>query len=116
MFKTNIENATEKNTYYRKILYTNKKQQLVLMSLKPGQQIDNEVHKSVSQFIRVESGSGYAVIDGHKRKLKAGDCLVIDPKTTHKIVSNTGLKLYTIYSPPNHSDDCVQKKKSDMEC
>jgi mannose-6-phosphate isomerase-like protein (cupin superfamily) len=116
MFKTNIEKATEKNTYYRKVLYTNKKQQLVLMRLRPGEQIGDEVHKTVSQFIRVESGSGYAVINGHKRQLKAGDCLVIDPNTKHNIVSTTNLKLYTIYSPPKHSDDCVQKKRSNPEC
>lgn len=117
MFTTNIETKTVKNSNYRKVLYTNSKQQLVVMSIKPKEEIGLEIHPKISQFIRVEEGNGKAIIDGHTTQLKAGSCVIIDPNHYHNIIAGTkGLKLYTIYSPPKHDVDCVQKKKTDHEC
>jgi mannose-6-phosphate isomerase-like protein (cupin superfamily) len=117
-FKTNIEKETEKNKDYRRVLDTNSKQQLVVMSLNPYEEIGNEIHKTISQFIRIEEGSGYAII-GNKKKvnLKGGDCIIIDPNTYHNILAGKdGIKLYSVYSPPKHEPDCVQKYKDDREC
>jgi mannose-6-phosphate isomerase-like protein (cupin superfamily) len=117
MFKTNIENKTVNNNSYRKVLYTNSKQQLVVMSLKPYEEIGMEVHKTISQFIRVEEGSGHAIVNNKRYNLKAGDCIIIDPNSHHNIIAGKEyLKLYTIYSPPKHEPDCVQKNKQDNEC
>jgi mannose-6-phosphate isomerase-like protein (cupin superfamily) len=117
MFLTNIESKTLKNKNFRKVLYTNKKQQLVLMSLTPHEEIGMEKHKTISQFIRLEEGSGYAIVEGKKRILKNGSVLIIDPNTYHNIIAGkNGMKLYTIYSPPKHEKNCVQKYKEDKEC
>lgn len=117
MFKTNIEYKTITNKNYRKVLYTNSKQQLVVMNLEPYQEIGREIHKTISQFIRVEEGSGHAIIKNKRTNLKAGDCIIVDPNTYHNIIaSKNGLQLYTIYSPPKHTFDCIQKYKEDPEC
>lgn len=101
MFRINIERATIKNTKYRKILYTNEFQQVVLMSLEPGETIPMEVHHG-SQFIRIEHGRGYAIINGKRVVLSDGISIVIPPHTPHFIAATSELKLYTIYSPPEH--------------
>jgi mannose-6-phosphate isomerase-like protein (cupin superfamily) len=105
VYKINIEKSTIKNNLYRKILYTNSKQQLVLMSLKPNETIPLEKHLKTSQFIRVENGNGIAQISDKKYILKYGSVLIIPPNTYH-FIKNTSetedLKLYTIYSPPVH--------------
>lgn len=114
MFKSNLEKDTLKNSYYRKVIHTNSTMQLVLMSLSPKQDIGTEIHKKTSQFIRVESGHGKAVLDGKTFLLKDGHALVIDPGTKHNIINTSkteDLKLYTIYSPPEHDEETIQKYK-----
>ena len=114
MFGINIEKETLKNNDYRKVLYTNKKQQLVVMSLEPYEEIGKEIHKTISQFIRIEEGTGYAVINNKKTLLKNGSVIIVDPNTYHNIVAGrNGLKLYSIYSPPKHDPDCVQEYKDE---
>ena len=113
MFKVNIEKATIKNKSYRKVLYTTPQMQLVLMSIPVGSDIHKEKHKKVSQFIRVEKGTGQAVVSGKKYKLSDGISIVIPPNKWHQII-NTGrtpLKLYTLYSPPQHKDKLVQRNR-----
>jgi mannose-6-phosphate isomerase-like protein (cupin superfamily) len=112
-YKTNIEKKTLKNNNYRKVLYTTSNLQLVLMSLKPGEEIGIEKHKGTTQFIRVEAGNGLAIIDGERKYIKDGDVLVINPNTYHNIINigNEKLKLYTIYTPPEHSRNLVEKNK-----
>lgn len=103
-FKINIETSTIKNQAYRKVLYTTKQTQLVLMSLLPNEDIPRETHPSITQFIRIENGSCVAYLNGKQLKLKKNDSLII-PSGTEHYIKNTGkteLKLYTLYSPPNH--------------
>jgi mannose-6-phosphate isomerase-like protein (cupin superfamily) len=109
----NIDKQTRKNNYYRKVIFTTKNMQLVFMSIPKGEDIGTEIHKKISQFIRVESGKGYANISGNIHKLKKDFAILIPPGKKHNIV-NTGrkpLKLYTIYSPPEHPKNRKQKKK-----
>jgi mannose-6-phosphate isomerase-like protein (cupin superfamily) len=115
MFCINIEKETIKNKLYRKVIYTDKNQQIVLMSLNMGEYIPMETHK-VTQFFRIESGKGYAEIDNKKIILKDGFSLSVPPNTNHKIVntSKLPLKLYTIYSPPVHGADEQDKRQSEF--
>jgi mannose-6-phosphate isomerase-like protein (cupin superfamily) len=111
-----IESIATKNTDFRRVLYTTKQSQLVLMALKPGEEIGAEVHKS-DQFFRVEEGSGKAVLDGVTTEVHAGFGVVVPGGAKHNII-NTGtapMKLYTIYSPPNHRDGVVHKTRADAE-
>ena len=113
---TNIEDDTLENDLFRKVVYTAKNSQLVLMSLEPGEEIGLEVHQ-VDQFIRIESGEGKAVLDGDEHEISDGSAIVIPAGTEHNVV-NTGeddLKLYTIYSPPAHPDGTVHKTKEEAE-
>jgi|WetSurMetagenome_2_1015567.scaffolds.fasta_scaffold10886_4 mannose-6-phosphate isomerase-like protein (cupin superfamily) len=115
-FCTDIEKDTEDNKDYRKVLYTGPNAQLVLMSLKPKEDIGKEKHKGKDQFIRVEEGSGEAVIGNKKYSLKTGDAVVIPAGTEHNInASENGLKIYTIYTSQNHPDGTVEKTKEDAE-
>jgi len=110
----NIEEATEENNNFRKILYTAKNSQLVLMSLKAGEEIGEEVH-TLDQFIRVESGSGKAILDGVEHKIEDGSAIVIPAGTRHNVI-NTGaeeMKLYTVYSPPEHRDGVIHQTRAD---
>ena len=110
-----IEKATEDNTDYRRVLYTGKHLQLVLMALQPGEEIGEEVHEGHDQFFRFEEGRGELVIDGQKHVVK-GDFGVIVPAGARHNVINTGdepLKLYTLYGPPEHRDGVVQATKAD---
>lgn len=118
MFKGDIEKLTEDNKYYRKVLTTTPNMQLVLMSLKPGEEIGLETHYDASQFIRVEAGNGVAYISGKRFHLRDGDCIVVPVGRAHNVI-NTGqedLKLYTVYSAPVHDKTCKQKNKQDNEC
>ena len=111
---TNIETATKENTDYRRVLYTTKHSQLVLMSLEPGVEIGMEVHE-LDQFIRIEEGEGEAILNGETHRIHADDALVIPEGTEHNII-NTGtvpMKLYTVYSPPEHKDGVVEATKAD---
>lgn len=110
----NIERETKSNTDYRRVLYTTDHSQLVLMCLPPGEEIGEEIHK-LDQFIRFEEGEGEAILNGVIHNIKADDAVVIPKGTRHNIV-NTGtgpLKLYTIYSPPEHKDGTIEHTKAD---
>lgn len=113
-FVNNIETLTEENTDYRRVLYTAKNSQLVLMCLQTGEEIGEEVHH-LDQFIRFESGSGQVTLDGVEHAVADGTAVVIPAGTKHNVV-NTGsepLKLYTVYSPPEHKDGTIHPTKAD---
>jgi mannose-6-phosphate isomerase-like protein (cupin superfamily) len=115
-FKSNIEKETLSNTNFRRVLYTGRYSQLVLMSLKPGEEIGEEVHKTVDQFFRFEKGEGIVAIDGVKQKVGDGDAVIVPAGARHNVrnASKTAeLKLYTIYSPPEHQDGTVRKTKAE---
>ena len=115
-FVENIEDLAVKNTDFRRVLYTAKHSQLVLMALKAGEEIGAEVHK-LDQFFRVEEGPGEAVLDGVRTALQAGFAIVVPAGAKHNII-NTGtapLKLYTLYSPPNHRDGVIHRTRQDAE-
>lgn len=113
-FSVNIEKMTLKNKNYRKVIHTTKTQQLVLMCLDPGEFIPEEVHKNITQFFRVESGTGVAVVSGKKIKLKDGVSLIVPMGLKHTI-NNTSkkdpLKLYTLYSPSHHKSNKIDKRQ-----
>jgi mannose-6-phosphate isomerase-like protein (cupin superfamily) len=112
----NIEELTVKNTDFRRVLYTSKQSQLVLMALHPKGEIGAEAHKS-DQFFRVEEGSGETVIDGVRTAIQAGFAIIIPGGANHNII-NTGtvpMKLYTIYSPPNHRDGVIHHTRAEAE-
>jgi mannose-6-phosphate isomerase-like protein (cupin superfamily) len=111
-----IESVATGKDDFRRVLYTAQNCQLVVMALKPKEDIGAEVHK-LDQFLRVEQGHGEAVLDGVKTAIKAGYAVVVPAGARHNII-NTGtepLKLYTIYSPPNHRDGVVHHTRSDAE-
>ena len=112
----NIEEATLKNTSFRKVVHTGKYSQLVLMCLKPGEDIGEEVHENVDQFFRFESGKGKVVANGVEYSVSDGFAIVIDAGTKHNIINTSlteDLKLYTIYSPANHPDGTEHKTKEE---
>ena len=114
VFVGNIETLTLKNNNFRKVIFTAKHMQLVLMTLKKGEDIGMETHKNVDQFIRVEKGVGVAILNGKKYKLEDGSAVVIPAGVEHNIVNTSKvnpLKLYTIYTPPEHEDGIIQKNK-----
>jgi len=116
-FVQDIEALTAKNEDFRHVLYTAPHSQLVLMALKPGEEIGKETHKAVDQFFRVEEGTGEVVLEGVTTPIKAGFAVVVPSGMKHNIV-NTGtvpLKLYTIYSPPNHRDGVVHHTRAEAE-
>lgn len=115
-YSINIEKAALENTDFRRVLYTAPHCQLVLMSIRPGEDIGMETHK-LDQFIRVESGQAVVVLDGASNTVSDGDVVVIPQGTQHN-VTNTGdtpLKLYSIYSPPEHRDAVIHVTKADAE-
>jgi len=117
-YAVDIEKATLDNTYFRKVLFTGPKSQLVLMTLKPGEDIGKETHDDIDQFVRVEAGKGKAVIDGKEHALKDGSAVVIPAGSEHNVIntsSNEPLKLYTIYTPPEHPDGTVHKTKAEAD-
>ena len=117
-YKANIEKETLKNKNFRKVLYTGAYSQLVLMSLKPKEEIGSEVHEENDQFLRFEGGSGRVVIDDSKYTVKDGDAVVIPAGARHNVINTSAtedLKLYTIYSPPHHKDQIVRKTKEEAE-
>lgn len=115
-YSQNIEQETIENTDYRRVVYTSTRSQLVFMSLAPGVEIGNEVH-DVDQFIRIEAGEGKAIFNNGEQEavVRDGSALLVPAGTWHNVV-NTGsddLKLYTLYSPPQHQKDTVQATKAD---
>ena len=114
----NIEDATENNNNFRKVLFTGKYCQLVVMSLKPGEEIGQEVHDSVDQFFRFEQGEAKILIDGEEIMVKADDAVIVPAGSIHNIINSStteSLKLYTIYSPPNHPDGTVHTTKAEAD-
>ncbi len=115
-FTSDIETATRANANFRKVLYTAKHSQLVLMSLLPNEEIGMEVHPDNDQFFRFEEGSGKCIIDGNEYAVKDGDVVIVPAGANHNVinVSNTeDLKLYTIYSPAHHKDGIVRASKTE---
>ncbi|HMZ31732.1 MAG TPA: cupin domain-containing protein [Methanoregulaceae archaeon] len=115
-FTANIESITKKNTDFRRVLYTGHYSQLVLMRLVPGEEIGEETHDDVDQFFRFEEGEGVVVIDGVKHRIKDGSGVVVPSGAKHNVINTSktaDLKLYTIYSPPEHQDKIVRKTKKD---
>ena len=110
----NIEKAAMDNSNFRKVLYTAKNCQLVVMSLKPGEDIGSEVH-NLDQFIRIEKGNGKSVLDGVEHQISDGFAVLIPAGTKHNIINGTSgeMKIYTLYAPPNHLDGTIHKTKQD---
>ena len=116
-FVDDIEKLTEDNSNFRRVLYTGHNLQLVLMSLKPGEEIGEEVHEDRDQFFRIEEGEGEVWIDGVANKVKDDDAVIVPQGARHNVV-NTGdepLKFYTIYGPPEHVDGTVHKTKDEAD-
>lgn len=116
-FVGDIEDLTEENSDFRRVLYTGKTLQLVLMAIQPGEEIGEETHADRDQFFRVEKGKGEVWINGHRSKIKSDVGIVVPAGARHNIV-NTGdkpLRLYTIYAPPEHRDGIVRTTKADAD-
>ena len=117
-YNTNIEKDTLENENFRKVLYTGKHCQLVLMNLKPNEEIGMEVHSENDQFFRFEKGEGKCIIDGNEYLVKDGSVIIVPSGAEHNVIntSNTeDLKLYTIYSPAHHKDGVVRATKAEAE-
>ena len=118
-YVVSIEKKTLANDYFRQVLFTGEHAQLVVMCLQPGEEIGNEVHPNVDQFFRIEQGEAEFVFDGkEKHRVKDGDAVVVPAGTYHNVINTSRtakLKLYTIYSPPNHPNGTVHKTKADAE-
>jgi mannose-6-phosphate isomerase-like protein (cupin superfamily) len=111
-----LEKETEKNADFRRVLYTGKHSQLVLMSIKPGEEIGEETHENVDQFFRFERGEGKVIIDGVEHRIKDGDGVIVPAGARHNVVNiskRVNLRLYTIYSPPEHQDGVLRHTKKE---
>jgi len=117
-FSINIEEATLENENFRKVLYTAKHSQLVLMTLQPGEEIGMEVHEENDQFFRFEEGQGKCIIDGNEYELADGVAVVVPAGAQHNVINTSKtekLKLYSIYSPAHHKDGIVRVTKEEAE-
>lgn len=115
-YVTDIEEKTLQNTYFREVLFTAPHHQLVVMSLLPGEEIGLETHHDIDQFLRIEAGEGKAYLNGEEHALKDGSAVVVPAGTEHNVVNTSAtepLKLYTLYSPPEHPDGTIHKTKAD---
>ena len=115
-FQSNLEKETKNNTAFRRVLYTGKYSQLVLMSLKPLEEIGEETHTDVDQFFRFEEGLGIVIIDGKQHPVKDGDGVIVPAGAKHNVKNaskDKALKLYTIYSPPEHQDGTLRRTKAE---
>lgn len=108
-----IEKEAKANDYFRKVVFTAERMQLVVMCIKPGEDIGEEVHPTTDQFFRIEEGEGKAIVDGREINIKDGSSILIKSGRVHNIIndSNKPLRLYTLYSPPQHQDGLIQKEK-----
>ena len=116
-FVDDIDRLTVENKDFRRVLYTGKHLQLVLMALRPGEEIGEEVHDDHDQFFRIEKGEGEVWIDNQRTRIKADDAIVVPAGARHNVI-NTGdkkLKLYTVYGPPDHKDGIVRSTKGEAE-
>jgi len=117
-FVENIEAKTLANNNFRQVLFTAPHSQLVLMRLKPGEEIGSEVHQEIDQFFRIDSGFGKVVIDGNEYAVSDGDAVVVPASSEHNVINTSEtdeLKLYTIYSPPEHKDGTVHPTKAESK-
>jgi mannose-6-phosphate isomerase-like protein (cupin superfamily) len=115
-YVANIEKKSLENKYFREVLFTGPHSQLVVMSIAPGEDIGMETHNNVDQFIRIEAGIGRAVLNGKEYNLEDGSAVVVPAGTEHNIINSSKsepLKLYTIYSPPNHPHGTINKDKAE---
>jgi mannose-6-phosphate isomerase-like protein (cupin superfamily) len=115
-FVADIERETVQNSDFRRVLYTGKFSQLVLMSLKPGEEIGEETHDDVDQFFRFEAGEGKVVIDDVEHAVKDGSAVIVPSGAKHNVMNTSktaDLRLYTIYSPPEHQDKVVRKTRAE---
>jgi len=115
-YVSNIEKKSLENEYFREVLFTGPHSQLVVMSIAPGEDIGMETHKEVDQFFRVEAGIGRAILNGKEYDLENGSAVVIPAGTKHNIINRSKsepLKVYTIYSPPNHPPGTIHKDKAE---
>jgi mannose-6-phosphate isomerase-like protein (cupin superfamily) len=111
-----IEKETKKNTDFRHVLYTGKHSQLVLMNIKPGEEIGEETHDDIDQFFRFEEGEGKVIIDGVEHRVKDGNGVIVPAGAKHNVINTSklvNLKLYTIYSPPEHQDGVIRHTKKE---
>lgn len=117
MFQGNIEKLAKENTNFRNVIYTGKQSQLVLMSLRPKEEIGAEVHHGIDQILFFVAGQGEAIVAGKTWKIKAGDVAFVPAENMHnfKNIGKEDLKLYTVYSPPAHADGTVHKTKAEAE-
>ena len=117
-FIIDIEQKTLENENFREVLFTAPHSQLVVMTLQPGEEIGQETHDEIDQFIRVEAGTGKAILNGEEKALADGTAVVIPAGTEHNVVNisqTEPLKLYTIYSPPEHPDGTINKTKAEAD-
>lgn len=117
-YVVNIEEKSLRNEYFREVLFTAPHSQLVVMSLRPGEEIGLETHDGVDQFIRVEAGRGKALLNGEEHPLADGSAVVIPSGTEHNIINTSpteALKLYTLYTPPEHPDGTIHRTKAEAE-
>jgi len=117
-YKDNIEKLTLENENFRKVLYTANHSQLVLMTLKPMEEIGLEVHEDTDQFFRFESGHGKVIIDDNIYEVSDGDAVIVPSGSNHNVIntsSDESLKLYTIYSPAHHKDKTIHQTKEEAE-
>ena len=117
-YYVDIEERTRDNDYFREVLFTGHRSQLVVMSLQPGEEIGLETHPETDQFIHVKEGYGKAILDGEEYRLEDGSAIVIPAGTEHNIInssSKNALKLYTIYAQPQHPRGAIHKTKADAE-
>ena len=117
-YVSNIEEDTINNENFRKVLHTGENSQLVVMTLGPGEEIGMETHPDTDQFIRIESGKGKAIIDGKEYDLKDDFAVVIPAGSEHNVVNTSDtekMKLYTVYSPPEHPDGTIHKTKKEAD-
>ena len=114
-FVEDIEELTESNKNFRKVLYTGHHLQLVVMSIKKGSEIGEEVHEDRDQFFRIEKGKGEVLIDGETHKIRSGDAIIVPAGARHNVINtgNKALKVYTVYAPPEHLDGIVRKTKQE---
>ncbi len=115
-YKANIEKLTEENSYFRQVLHTSKNFQLVVMALKPSEEIGFEVHSENDQFFRFESGNGKVIIDETEYLVTDGDSVIVPIGSKHNVINTSEsdyLKFYTIYGPPHHMDKTVHKTKEE---
>jgi mannose-6-phosphate isomerase-like protein (cupin superfamily) len=117
-YVTNIEDKTLKNNNFREVLKTSSRSQLVVMSLKPGEEIGMEVHHDVDQFLRIEAGNGKAVLDGKAYPLEDGTAIVVPAGVEHNFINTSkdqDMKLYSIYTPPEHPDGTIHATKAEAD-